>query len=342
MLKNVKKTLAIASITAFALSLAPAALAAGPAKENRGNSGNAQTVQVQSRKAGDSQGTFRAENQVQNKLQETNQRMQCDQVNGACNGVGFGRVTAAIAGLSEEDAQTLSTYIEAYQDAVTAEQAALASTEEDADLSDYREAVQTALQALLDAAEEDGIDLELAICNQTGGKNGKSHGMNPGSVASSVAKLSEEDAETLSTYVDAYETAVAAEQAALASAEEGADLSEYREAVQTALQALLDAGEENGIDLELAVCSQVSWKNGNGHGMNPGAVASSIAKLSKEDAETLSAYIDAYQDAVAALTSAEDGTDLSAYRKAVQTALRALLDAAADAGVGLIPIPVAK
>ncbi|MGE4277321.1 MAG: hypothetical protein AB7E30_09150 [Lawsonibacter sp.] len=344
MFKTVKKTLAIASVAAFALSLVPVALAAGPAKENRNNSGNTQMVQAQSMKA-DSQGnSLMKANQVQNKTQKNNQIMQRER-EGFC-GMEWECAAAAIAGLSEEDAETLSTYIDAYEDAVAAAQAAFETAEEGADLSDYREAVCMALQDLLDAAEEAGIALEPAACGQVSWMNGKDHGMNPGSVASSIAKLTEEDAETLSTYVDAYEAAVSAEQAAVETAEEGADLSNYREAVRTALQNMLNAGEENGISLQLAVCDQASWMNGKGHGMNPGAVASSIAKLSTEDKETLDTYIDAYEDAVAAkraaLASAVEGTDLSSYCEAVQTALQDLLDAAADAGVELIPVPVSK
>lgn len=343
MLKNVKKTLAIASVMAFALSLAPSALAAGPAKESRGNSGNVQTLQAQSKAQGRQ---FREENGVRNQLQQSNQGMQCEREVGPRCGMDQECISTAIAGLSEEDAETLSTYIDAYKDAVAAMQAALASAEEGTDLSDYFEAVQTARQDLLDAAEEENIELEPAKCDQSGVKNGKGHGLNPGSIASAIAKLSKEDTEALSTYFEAYQAAVAAAQAALASAEEGTDLSDTREAVQTALQDLLDAAEENGIDLNLVIFGQGNWMNGKGRGLNPGAVASSIAKLSKEDTQQLSTYIDAYMDAVAAmqaaLASAEEGADLSDYREAVRTALQDLLDAASDAGVGLIPGPVLK
>ncbi|MEA4932062.1 MAG: hypothetical protein VB071_00480 [Lawsonibacter sp.] len=258
MLKNVKKTLAIASVTAFALSLAPTAFAAGPTKEGRGNSGNAQMSQVQSMRANDQMaegnqkscvGGNQTRNQMQKQMREINQMMQREREGGPHTGMNLCGVSAAIAGLSEEDTETLSTYIDAYETAVAAEQAARASAEESTDLSSYREAVQTALQALLDAAEGAGIDLELTACNQVSWMNGKGHGMNPGAVASSIAKLGKEDTETLSTYVDAYKTAVAAEQAARASAEEGTDLSSYREAVHTALQALLDAAADAGVGL---------------------------------------------------------------------------------------------
>jgi hypothetical protein len=70
-------------------------------------------------------------------------------------------LTEAIAALSEDDQETLGDYIEAYEDAVAALEAARAEAEEGDDLSSYDEAVRTAAEALRAAAADAGIELAM-------------------------------------------------------------------------------------------------------------------------------------------------------------------------------------
>ena len=254
---KVKKMLAISSALALALSLSGVASAAGPDKGAQGGFGQSQlsaqgmsaAQNVQSK--GGNQGAQPGMAQNTNRTQNCQNGMQ-DKPEGAFRG-GMNELFAeAIANLSETDAAALSDYISAYESAVTAEQAALESAEEGDDLSAYREAVQTALKALLDAAEDAEIDLGIAANGMQDKPEGAFRGGMNELFAEAIANLSETDAAALSNYISAYESAVTAEQAALESAEEGDDLSAYREAVQTALKALLDAAEDAEIDLGIA------------------------------------------------------------------------------------------
>jgi len=326
---------------AFMLSIATTAMAAGPGMGGGGGRGNpGSMLQPSSR----SQGGMSS--------------MQADQFSpGGMPGGGFqGRpegnpgfnfngIDEAIAGLSEEDQTTLSDYIDAYETAVTAEQEALENAEEGDDLSSYREAVKDALEALVEAADEAEIDLGLTDSPDGSMNNGSfenKHGSFSAAVEEAITGLSEEDQTTLSDYIDAYETAVTAEQEAIESAEEGDDLSSYREAVMDAFKALVEAADEAEIDLGLTDSPDGSINNGsfeNKHGSFGAVIEEVITGLSEDDQATLSDYIDAFETALTAeqeaLESAEEGDDLSSYREAVMDAVKDLFEAAKEAGIDL-------
>ncbi|MDD4844700.1 MAG: hypothetical protein PHU31_10285 [Anaerotignum sp.] len=354
MFKKIKKTLAITSTMALVLSMSTSVFAMGPTSGGMGNFQTTQSANVQSGKMQHSQGTNGRMQSQQNQSATAQSASQAQgtersaqgginqglngmkQEMGMAGGNRGGMITEAIAALSDEDAETLSEYISAYEDALTEKQAALEDADEDTDLSSYREAVHTALQALLDTAEDEDIDLGSM---SEGFQGQMMNGTRNRRFTEAITALSDEDAETLSGYISAYEDALTEKQAALEDADEDTDLSSYREAVHTALQALLDAAEDEDIDLGSIGSMSKRFHGQMMNGAGNGRFTEAIAALSDEDAETLSGYISAYEDALdeelAALEDADEDTDLSSYREAVQTALQALLAAAKDADIDL-------
>ena len=162
-----------------------------------------------------------------------------------------GAFSKVIAALSDDDAATLSVYISTLEDASAAAQAAHESADENADLSSYRENVRTAMQALMTAAKDAGIDLGVTRDSPAEkAKGGPRVGGNPGAFSKVIAALSDDDAAALSVYISALENASAAAKAAHESADENADLSSYRENVRTAMQALMTAAKDAGINLK--------------------------------------------------------------------------------------------
>ncbi|MPM12246.1 hypothetical protein SDC9_58598 [bioreactor metagenome] len=256
-------------------------------------------------------------------------------------------VKNAIAALSDEDKETLSDEIEAYEEAVAAAKEAMASAEKGDDLSEYREAVVTALKELLKAAKEADIDLKAPM-SSAASMNGQLHRNRNGkdfsnTVEEALAALSDEDKETLSDYIEAYETALAEAKEAKENAVDGDDLSASQEAVMTALKELLEAAKEADIDLGLKPFPVV-LKDGKNLYCPTGvcftdAIEEAIAALDDDDKDTLSEYIEAYEDAVAkaetAAENADEDDDLSDYREAVVAALRELLNAAKEADIDL-------
>lgn len=158
-------------------------------------------------------------------------------------------------------------------------------------------------------------------------------------ISSAIANLSDEDAATLSTYISAYEKAVAAETDAASSSDSSTDLTSYREAVKDAVDALLAAAKDADINLDLGQCESgigPVWsriQNGSSD------LETLLSSLSDDDKATLSEYIDAVENAVAAendaVSSADKNTDMSSYRKAVMNAVKALFEAAKDANISL-------
>jgi phage FluMu protein gp41 len=264
MFKKIKKPFAITSTMALVLSMSTPAFAMGPSAGGMGNSQTTQSANVQSGRMQPSQGTNgrmqsqqsqNATAQSVSQIQGTERSAQgginqgmngMQQEMGMAGGNRGGMITEVITALSDEDAETLSDYISAYEDALAEEMAAIEDADEDTDLSSYREAVQTALQALRDAAEDEDIDLG-SMSERSQGQ--MMNGLGNGRFTEAIAALSDEDAETLSDYISAYEDALAEEMAAIEDADEDTDLSSYREAVHSAIQALRDAAEDADIDL---------------------------------------------------------------------------------------------
>ncbi|HWP79170.1 MAG TPA: hypothetical protein VN446_00885 [Candidatus Acidoferrum sp.] len=73
--------------------------------------------------------------------------------------------------------------------------------------------------------------------------------MTPEQVEKAIAALGRADKKRLKTYIDAYEDAVEAEQAAAKNARKAKELSKYQDAVAQALAALLKAADDNGTPL---------------------------------------------------------------------------------------------
>jgi len=251
-------------------------------------------------------------------------------------------VEDAIATLSDEDREALSDYIEAYEEAAAAAKEAMATAVKGDDLSEYRQAVVTALKELLGAAKEADIDFKVPM-SSAASMNGQLHRNWNGKdfankVEEALAALSDEDKEILSDVIEAYEEAVAAAKEAKENAGEDADLSSYRQAVADALNDLLDAAKEAGIDLGLKefTCAIPGTRIG---GFFVDAIDEAIANLDEDESDTLIDYIEAYEDAVAAAEEAKENADedddLSDYREAVVEAVRELLEAAKEADIDL-------
>jgi hypothetical protein len=119
--------------------------------------------------------------------------------------------------------------------------------------------------------------------------------------------------------------------------------------MRTAAEALRAAAADAGIEHAMPERGEGNLSDGDcgGRGFGAPMLAEAIAALSEDDQETLGDYIEAYEDAVAALEAAraeaEEGDDLSSYDEAVRTAAEALRAAAADAGIELaMPVPGGK
>lgn len=161
-------------------------------------------------------------------------------------------IEMAITALNDEDQETLSTYIEAFEDAATAYEQAVA--DEETDLSSYCEAVRDAFDALKDAAEGAGIDFGLKL--GSGSANGTPFGgrrvmMSSEVVEEAIAGLSDEDQEALGDYLVAYQDAVAAKEQAITNGVDRDELLTDCQAVRDAFKALLDAAKDAGISLGL-------------------------------------------------------------------------------------------
>ncbi len=177
MFKKIKKPFAITSTMALVLSMSTSAFAMGPTSGGMGNFQTTQSANVQSVKMQHSQGINGRMQSQQNQSTTAKSASQAQgtersaqggitqglngmqQEMGMAGGNRGGMITETIAALSDEDAETLSDYISAYEDALAEELAAREDADEDTDLSSYREAVHTALQALLEAAKDADIDL---------------------------------------------------------------------------------------------------------------------------------------------------------------------------------------
>lgn len=254
-----RKFLFTAAALGSALLLATAAMAAGPSQAGGFGSRQGSAVHLA---AGTSQTA------ASGLTQRTRQK------DGTCTGEetqsrdrvrdGSGFLEEALANLSDDDKATLSSYIDAYETAVDAAKDAMADAESGVDLSSCREAIQDAAKALQDAAKDADIQLPMGRAMGMSALAGP-HGTF--GLDTAIANLSDDDKTTLSTYIDAYETAVDAEKAAAAAAEEGADLSSYCEAVQNAAKALLDAAKDAGIDL-LPDCKTGMPAFGGRHGIS--------------------------------------------------------------------------
>ncbi len=88
---------------------------------------------------------------------------------------------------------------------------------------------------------------------QFGNKQDDSPAANPAQVEKALSVLSDADRELLSSYIEAYETAVAAAKTAAESEQAAEDLSSYQDAITQAFSALCKAAEVSGIELGLAV-----------------------------------------------------------------------------------------
>jgi hypothetical protein len=152
-------------------------------------------------------------------------------------------ITAEIATLTDETTKTnLTALLTTYENALAAEKAAITANSDEATLKADREATQTALKALMDAAKTAG----LTIADDS--HDMKQDRIDTTAIATAIAALTDETTKTnLTALLTTYENALAAEKAAITANSDEATLKADREATQAACKALMDAVKTAGI-----------------------------------------------------------------------------------------------
>lgn len=161
-------------------------------------------------------------------------------------------IAAAIAALDDSDGNkaTLTTLLDAYEAALEAQSSASSSSLTNDEIKALADAVQTAEQALLEATKAAGITGGVGRGQFVNG-NGNAP-LDTESVAARIAALGDTDANkaTLNTLLAAYETALAAQNGADASALTQDEIDALADATNKAEQALEEALKNAGLSDE--------------------------------------------------------------------------------------------
>jgi len=283
----------------------------------------------------------------------TTENRQAQRGNGAQNaeqpGVNTDKIAKAIAALDDETLQvSLTALLETYEDALDAKQAAL-DAKNTTDLSTLSSAVGTAKDALDAALATAGIDTDSLYgvpeeANDGTGRMQNRPAMDTTEISAAIAVLDDTDANkaTLITLLETYETALAAQSSADASAMTNDELKALADAVQNAEQALLEATKAAGIT---GGVGRGQFVNGNGRAsLDAESIANQIAALDDTDANkaSLTALLEAYQTALTAQNGADTSTltddELAALADATRQAELALQQALQNAGLADEPI----
>ena len=264
-------------------------------------------------------------------------------------GVNTDKIAEAIAALDDETAQAnLTTLLETYISALDAKQAALdaKNTEDLATLSSAVDAAKEALDTALEAASVD-TDTLYGVPDEANDGTGRMQNrpsMNTDEISSVIAALDDTDANktTLTTLLEAYETALAAQTGADTSSLTNEEIKALADAVQSAEQALLEATKAAGITGGLG---RGQFVDGKGHAsIDAELIATKIAALDDTNTNkaTLTSLLEAYQTALAAQTGADTSTltedEIAALADATQKAELALEEALKNAGLAEEPI----
>lgn len=165
------------------------------------------------------------------------------------------KIEAAISTLDDTDANkaTLTSLLSSYEAALAAQAAADTSTLSEAELQALADAVQSAEEALLEAARSAGV---------IGGKgrgqfvSGYAYGkaeLNVDAITAQIAALDDinENKAQLSTLLAAYQTALSAEQSADAATLTEEEQAALQNATKSAADALKEALENAGLDTQI-------------------------------------------------------------------------------------------
>ena len=165
------------------------------------------------------------------------------------------KIEAAIATLADTDENkaALTSLMNDYQAALTAQANADASSLSEVELQALADAVQSAEDALLEAARDAGV-----IGGNGRGQfvSGYAYGnaeMNMEAITAQIAALDDTDANKaqLATLLKAYQDALSAEQNADTSALSEEELAELQSATKAAADALKEAMENAGLDVQI-------------------------------------------------------------------------------------------
>lgn len=157
-------------------------------------------------------------------------------------------IATAIAALDDTDANkaTLTSLLEAYEAALTAQSSADTSSLTDDEIKALADAVQTAEQALLEATKAAGITSGVGRGQFVNGNGNRS--LNTETVAAQIAALDDTDTNkaTLTSLLEAYETALAAQNAADTTTLTEDEVAALADATQKAELALEEALQNAG------------------------------------------------------------------------------------------------
>lgn len=277
-----------------------------------------------------------------------------NQGNGNANGQGGNKenyvntdkIEEAIAALTDTDTQTsLTTLLETYEAALEAKQTAIAANDTD-DLDTLTAAVTAAQEALdtaLEAAGVDTDDLYGTSDNGNGGMgaaNGNRPALNTTEIETAIAALTDTDVQaSLTTLLETYETALAAQTAADTSTLTDDEIQALADAVKTAEDALLEATRAAGISNGEGRGQFVEGYGKGSEKLNTESIAALIAALDDTDdnKETLTELLTAYETALVAETTADTTSltedEITALSEATKTAADALKTALEAAGI---------
>ena len=255
------------------------------------------------------------------------------------------KIERAIAALTDETVKAnLTVLLTAYRDAWTAKQEAVAANDT-ASLDTLTEAITTA-KAALDAALKVAVPLDSVYGKPVTALDGSAHRdrrpvLDAEQILAAIAKLPDTNADkaTLTSLLEAYQTALAAQQAADTATLTEQQLQTLSYAVRQAEEALLLASRDAGL---IGGNGRGQFVSGYAFGqseLDVTAILASIAALDDTDASkaNLTALMEAYSAALAAEAAADrtalSEAELDALENAVDAAERALVEALQIAGI---------
>lgn len=250
-------------------------------------------------------------------------------------GVNTDKIEKAIAALDDETLQaSLTALLETYEDALDAKQTAI-DAKNTTDLNTLSSAVSAAKDALDAALEEAGVSTDELYgvpeeANDGTGRMQNRPAMDTTEISAAIAALDDTDTNkaTLTSLLEAYETALNAQSSADVSSLTNDEIKALADAVQAAEQTLLEATKAAGIT---GGVGRGQFVDGNGHAsLDTESIATQIAALDDTDANkaSLTALLEAYQTAL----TAQNGADTSAL---TEDELTTLADATHQAELAL-------
>ena len=264
-------------------------------------------------------------------------------------GVNTDKIAEAIAALDDETAQaSLTALLETYEAALDAKQAALDAKDTE-ELDTLASAVGAAKEALDAALEEAGVSTDdlygvPAEASDGTGRMQNRPAMDTTEIAAEIAALddTDENKATLTSLLEAYATALAAQNGADFSALTNDEIKVLVDAVQSAEQALLEATKAAGIT---GGVGRGQFVNGYGNAsLDAESIATKIAALDDTNANkaSLTALLEAYETALAAQNGADASSrteeEIQALADATNKAELALEEALMNAGLAEEPI----